>query len=206
MSDFCSQCSIAYPCRIKAEAAASPPTVPLFLYGAQAGFLHSITRDNKAGSDRNPPCACVITSRKRCKNAQDDSFKTDFVWLYSLHLLWIFPCKSRLPKYSQPNNKKNPVLIHAWTFAEPKEIHLFDGRRKCGTYYQKKTSREVFIHVSWTCMSKTKVFKYVHMDKNVWREWGQRRAPGFLGTFGPSRWSCATYGPNSVNRNNSVQK
>lgn len=77
------------------------------------------------------------------------------------------------------------------------KIRLFDGRRKCRTYYQKKASREVFIHVSEVCMFKTKVFNYAYMDKNMWREWGQRQPADFLRTFGLSKWSCATYGPNS---------
>lgn len=204
MTDFGSQCSTAYPCRIKAEAAASLPTVPSFLYAAQAGFLQSITRDSQAGLDRNPLCACIIHHMK----------DAEINWLFQNRLCvtmiyvcsGFFPCKSRLPKCSQPNNKKNSVLIHAWTFAEPKKIHLFDGRRKCGTYYQKKTSREVFIHVSEARMSKTKVFKSAHTDKNVWRERGQRQAAGFPRTFALNSWSCATYGPNSVNRKNSVLK
>lgn len=85
-----------------------------------------------------------------------------------------FPCKSRLPKYSQPNNKKNSVLIHAWTFAGPKNIYLFDGRRKCRTYYQKKTPREVFIHVSESCMSKTKVFKYAYGQNSMKKNSAQK--------------------------------
>lgn len=64
VTDFGSQCSTAYPCRIKAEAAASLPTVPSFLYAAQAGFLQSITRDSQAGLDRNPLCACTIYHMK----------------------------------------------------------------------------------------------------------------------------------------------
>lgn len=67
------------------------------------------------------------------------------------------------------------------------KIRLFGGRRKCRTYYQKKASREVFIHVSEVCMFKTKVFNYAYMGKNMWREWGQRQPADFLRIFALSK-------------------
>lgn len=126
MLDFSSQCSTAYLCRIKAEAAPSLPTVPSFLQGAQAGFLQNITRDCQAGLDRNPPCAHATHHMKDAEMCKPTLSRL-CVTLQSTSAL-DFPSKSRLPKYSQPSNRKNSVLIHAWTFAEPKKIHLFDGR------------------------------------------------------------------------------
>ena len=149
----------------------SPRCAFMSLLEEQAGFLQSTARNSQAGPRRKCTTGLCHTSHQRRRNVQASSFTTDFVWLYNQHLLWISPCKFRIPNSSQPMRTKESCAnscLDLWII--PKNTSLW-WQEETWTYSQERTLQEALICVPGACMSKPEVFKSAHMEKQRGEGW-----------------------------------